>query len=134
MVVMVVPRLVIVLVVMRVLVMRVAVRAAFRLEGSVLEGQRKSEPAHHVVEHVIVLVGESTDADLERDVPITEVVRRAREQERVVRRRDAERLVGCEDFVGHAVVGEQAIAVREHGSARQHDRDFFAVFESRTKS
>jgi hypothetical protein len=124
----------ILVVVMLPIVMRVAVRAAFRFEGSVLEGQGKSEPAHHVVEHVIVLVGESTDADLERNVPITEVVRGAREHEHVVRRRDAERFVGCDDLVGHAVVGVQAIAVREHGSARQHDGNFLAIFEARTKS
>jgi hypothetical protein len=120
--------------VVRVLVVRVAVRAALGFETAVLEAQRESETANQVVEHVIVLISKSATADLERNVPIAEVVSGARKQERVVGRCHAERFVGGHDLEGFAVVGEQAIAVREHGAARQLDGDFLAVFQTSAKA
>ena len=121
------------MVVMVVAVMVVAVRAALRFEAGVLEAQGKPEATHHVVEHVVVLIGESSDADLKRNVPVTEMVRRTCEQEWVVGRRHAQGFVGGDDFVRFALVGEQAIAVREDGSARELHGDFLAVFEKRSK-
>jgi hypothetical protein len=121
-------------VVMRMVVVSVAVRAALGLEPGVLVGHGKPEPAQHVVEHVIVLISEPPDADLKRNVAIAEVIRGAREQVGIGGSRNAEGLVGGVDLVGLAVVGEQPIAVRENGSARELDGDFLAVLEAGTES
>jgi hypothetical protein len=96
--------------------------------------EHEPEPAHHPVEYVIVTVCENADADPQRHVPIAEVVRGAREEQRVVRRRHAELLVRSHDFDRRTVFGPQPIAVGEHRSARQVNGELFAVRESREKS
>ena len=47
-----------------------AVSASFRLEWSLLDIHRESQAAHHLVEHVIVLITQPLGADLQRDMPI----------------------------------------------------------------
>jgi hypothetical protein len=111
----------------------VGVNSAFGSEGRTLAGERQPEASHHFVEYVIVLESEPADADLERDVPVSKVVRRAREEQRVAGRCHAEVLVGGHDFERATVVGEQPIAAGEHGAAGQLDGDFLAALESRAK-
>jgi hypothetical protein len=121
-------------VVMRFAVVRVAVGAAFWFEGRALVRHAEAETAHHVVEHVVVLIGEPTDADLEGNVPIAEMICGAREQQRIFRRRHAQGFIGGDDFVRLALVRDQPIAVRENAAARQHDPKLLAAFEERAKS
>ena len=111
----------------------VGVDSAFGSEGRTLVAEREPESSHHFVEHVIVLKSEPANTDLERHVPVAQVVRRAGEEQGVAGRRHAEILVGGHDFERPTVVGEQPIAAREHGAARQLDGDFLAALESRAK-
>ena len=125
---------IVVMVVIAVMMVAATVRASFGSEGRAREGDVQPQAAHEVVEHVIVLVGEAAGRDLERHVPIAEVVRRAREEERVVGGRDAEILVGGDDRIRLAVVGEQAVAVHEHRAARQADGNLSTILQVRAKS
>ncbi len=130
---MVVAVVVIVIVVVVVMMMAAAVSASFGSEGRAHERNIQPEATHELVEHVIVLVGEATRRDCERHVSIAEVIRRAREKERVVRGRDAELFVGGDDRVRFAVVGEQAVAIGEHGAARKANRELPTVLQMRAK-
>jgi hypothetical protein len=79
-------------------------RSATRLHG-------EAEPAHHVVEHVIVLVREPAIAELNGYVPVAEVVRTSQEQVRVgcVRNRKVLRRRAHDDHL--AAVGQQQLSV-----------------------
>ena len=61
----------------------VAVAASFGLEGGVQGGDAKAEGAHQAVEDVVVLERQPPGLDLQRYVPVTEVVGRARQQQRI---------------------------------------------------
>lgn len=125
---------IVVVIVIVVMVVTTAVSTPFGGEGRTHEVDRQAQAAHELVEHVIVLVGEAAERDRERDVAIAEMIRRAREKERIVRGRDAEILVGGDDCVRLTVVGEQTIAIGEHAASLQADGDLPTVLEVRAKS
>jgi hypothetical protein len=59
------------------MLMGATVSTRFRLERRFLENDRKAESSNHFVKHVIVLVAKPTIPDLQRDMPVTEMVRSA---------------------------------------------------------
>ena len=63
--------------------MRMPVRTRLRLERHLLDEHTRSEPAHHVVEHVIVPVSQPAAADLHRHVPVAKVIAGARKARRI---------------------------------------------------
>ena len=52
----------------------VAIGSRFGLEAFSGERHAETQFTHHVVEHVVVLVGQAERADLQRDVAIAQVV------------------------------------------------------------
>src|SRR5882724_3293598 len=58
--------------------------ARLRLEGTLENVHGKPQLAHQTVEHVVVLVRQATWLDLQRHVPIAQVIGRSREQVAVV--------------------------------------------------
>lgn len=60
---------------------------------------------------------------------VAEMVGGARERQRIGRADEKHRFVGGGDAHEPAIVGNEHVAVGEHGAARQHERDFLAVVE-----
>ena len=56
------------------------IRAGLRLDGRLLDRHSRTKPAHHIVQYVIVLITHPARTDLQRHVPVTEMVRNAREE------------------------------------------------------
>jgi hypothetical protein len=52
---------------------------ALGLEGSVLPSRCEPQPANHIVEYVIGLVAQPTRLDLQRNMPVAEVITGARQ-------------------------------------------------------
>jgi hypothetical protein len=96
-----------------------AVGATLGRERSSLESDLGPEAANHVVEHVVVAILHAADLDLQRHVPVAEVVSDARQEQHVFRASDAELLVGRAHEHAGAGAGLQKITVGEHGAARQ---------------
>jgi len=70
------------------------IRAAFWPERRRFANDVEPETANHVVEHVIGLVAQPSMPDLERDVPVAQVVARACMEQSVFGPCDAQRLDG----------------------------------------
>jgi hypothetical protein len=89
----------------------VAERTRLRLERRATSLHGEPEPAHHVVEYVVVLVGEPAVAELYGHVPVAEVVRPTKEQMRVggVRDRKVLRRRAHDDHL--ATVGQEQLSV-----------------------
>jgi hypothetical protein len=101
----------------------VAVRAGLGLKGPFYYPRRQPQPAQHVVEHVIVQIGQAALADLQGDVTIAEVVRGSRERLGFYEAHDAEDLVGGTDLHDAAFIRPEERSVSEHVAARQLQRD-----------
>jgi hypothetical protein len=92
---------------------------------------RRPEPRQHVRQHGIVFELQIIDAHFNRRMPVAEVIRRARQRQHIGRTNQQHGFRGGSNTHEAAVVGNEHIAVAQHGAARQHKRDFFARIERR---
>ncbi|GBH26089.1 hypothetical protein BvRS1_31380 [Burkholderia vietnamiensis] len=106
-----------------------AVGADFRLERRQRFVDLRAEPAQHVREHRIGFELQVAVADLDRRGPVAEVIRGAHQRERIVRTPEQHRFGRRDDAHQRAVVGDQPVAVAQHGAARQQDGDVLAGIE-----
>jgi hypothetical protein len=118
-------------VLVRVARVSVPVGAGLGLEGCVDDGHLEPEPLNHVVEHVIVQVRDISSSELGRDVTIAEVVRGARELERILGRDPGDALRRRAHLHEPAAFAAKDISVAQHRSARQHEGNVLASFEAR---
>src|SRR4051812_3391781 len=61
-----------------------AVGARLGVETASVHVEHQTYPSPHVIEHVVVLIGRGARLDLQGDVPVAEVIGRARERRWVV--------------------------------------------------
>ena len=108
----------------------VPVGAGLRLEGGVHDGHLEPEAPDHVVDHVIVQVGEKSGPELGGNMTIAEMVRGARELQRVLGHDSRHALRSCSHPDEPASLAVQEISVAEHRASRQHERDMLAAFET----
>lgn len=99
-----------------------------------LERQRgalhgSAQAPQHVFEHRVRFELQIIRAHFYGRMPVAEVIRGARERQRVRGAHEQHGFRGGHDAHEPAVVGHQHVAVGEHGAARQHERHFFAVVE-----
>jgi hypothetical protein len=100
-----------------------------RLEGRASRLDDETQPAHHVVEDVIVLVREPAVAQLDGHVAVAEVVGPPQQEVRIGRARHGEGLRRRAHQDDVALVGAQQIAVAQHAPARQEHGRLSAVVE-----
>jgi len=103
-----------------------AIRASLRRKRPVRLLDRHPEPAQHVRKHWIVFKLQIPVADLDRCVPIAEVIGRTRECERRSPRNPQHGLRCRDDAYESAIFVHEDVTVREHGAARQHHADLLA--------
>lgn len=103
-----------------------SVSTGLRFERRLFYAHVESQAAHHVVEHVIVLVTQPTLSDLKRDVSIPEVIRRTRQSERVIGSHGRDGFRRSDDSNHATIVSAQQIAIAQHAPAFQEQTDLFA--------
>jgi hypothetical protein len=111
-----------------------AVRSRFGLEGRIHRRDARTEPAQHLLEHVVGGNAQMTGADFDRYVPVAQVVGRA--GQRLGRRAGhVQHLLGFGDhFDDAAVARHNQVAAAQYFTARQAQRDFFAGSELRAQT
>ncbi len=90
-----------------------AIGAGLRLERRLFHGDGKAEAADHLVEHVIVLITHPAIADLQRHVPIAQVIARAAQRHGLRGAHGRDGLGLSDDLHDAAIVGEQQISAAE---------------------
>lgn len=105
------------------------VGAAFRRERPGLEAHLGAEPAAEVVEHVVVAILHARAFDLQRHVAIAEVIRDARDEQRIRCIRDAELLGGGAHDHARVLTRLEVVAVGEHAATRQLDSELSPALE-----
>ena len=106
-----------------------AIRAGFRLKRHGRLSDRCADALQHVGEHRIVFELQIIRADFHRRMAIAEVIRRARQRQRIFRAHHEHRFGRRDHAHEAAVVGDQHVAVAQHGAARQQHGHFLAVIE-----
>jgi hypothetical protein len=103
-----------------------AVGSRFGLEGRIHRRDARTEPAQHLLEHVVGGNAQMTGADFDRYVPVAQVVGRA--GQRLGRRAGhVQHLLGFGDHFDDATVARHdQVAAAQYFTARQAQRDFFA--------
>jgi hypothetical protein len=111
-----------------------AIRAGFRLERHRHLIHACANALQHIGEHRIVFELQIIRADFNGRMTIAEVIRGKRQRQHIFRADDQHRFGRGDDAHQSAVVGDQHIAVAQHGTAWQQQRDFFAVVERGRKT
>jgi hypothetical protein len=103
-------------------------------ERCLLNGHLQTQTPRHVVEHVIMTVAQPAIPHLQRDVPIAQMIRSARETARIDGFEGRDRLVRRADLHDPTVVGEKKIAAAQHLTPLQHDADLLAAGQASPKT
>src|SRR5882757_4870960 len=107
------------------------IRAGLGLEGLFLHGEPEPQATQHVIEYMIVAVPQPQRPDLQRHMPVAEMIGAPRQQIGIsgVRRADGFR---CrDDFDDAPILGEQSIAAAQNLAAPEYYADLLALFEAR---
>src|SRR5688572_6884629 len=115
--------------VVMVMTVTATVGACFGLERSPLEAHLGAQTAHHVVEHVVVLVAEKLALDLQRHMTVAQVVGHPSQEVCIGGVHRGHVLGGGADENDPALRRAQQRAVPQHGSARQEQADRFAALQ-----
>lgn len=106
--------------------MRVAaVGSSFGLERRLFNSDGKAEAANHLIEHVIVLVANPADADLQCDVSVSQVIARATQRERLRGSHCRDRFGLGDDLHDTTIVREQQISAPQDLSSLEDQSHFF---------
>lgn len=103
------------------------------LERGLLGGHLKSEPLDHRIQHMVMQPAQAVRLDLQRDMPVTEMIGRSQERLGIGRARARERLCGGTNLNHGTVVSRELVALSQRGASRQQDADTAPVNESRTQ-
>jgi hypothetical protein len=114
---------VLVIVAMRMrMMMPATVRPCLRFERRHSRFGIHAEPVQHVLQHVVLLDADPASADLQRHVPIGEVVYGAHQLLRIGRGDMQHRFVGGDHLDDATIAAAQPIAAAQDAAARQHER------------
>jgi len=105
----------------------------FRFERRLLDVDAKTQTANHVIENVVMVVAQPAAADLQRDMTITQVIRRSNQLFGLRAPNRRHELGGGANLDDAAVIGEQQIAAAQHLSARHDNCRYLAVGQRRTQ-
>ena len=111
-----------------------AVGSSFRLEGRGEGRDLQAEPEHHLGEDVIGEKAQPAAQQLHRDVPITQMVGRLCDQQRIAARRLEQRLVGRHNLDSAAILESHALSAVQHPAPIDHERRLLAVVETQEQS
>lgn len=111
-----------------------AIRAGFRLEGAHLERHRQPELTHHAVQDVIMLVGETAQLYLQRDVTVAQVVRGAKQRQKVIAVHHRELFRGCSYQGDRTVLRAQPVTLLERRSTREEHSAVAPGVEARSET
>ncbi len=109
--------------------MTAAVGAGFGLKRLRRSFDPRAEPCQHRLEHGIGFQLQIIGTDFDGRMAIAEMIGGARQRQRIARSHDEHGFIRRDDSHKAAVVGNEHVAVRKHGAARQHERDGFTVVE-----
>jgi hypothetical protein len=110
--------------------------ARFRMKRRCHAVDRKTEAAHHVIEHMIVLPGELAGRNLQHHVTIAQMIGGAHQLEMIMAFNNRQLFRRGIDANAAAVIGQQHVAVFQYRATRQKKtqygatarRDFLAAF------
>jgi hypothetical protein len=106
-----------------------AVGARFRLERQRCRFHMRSKALEHSFEHWVSFELQVLGAHLDGRMTIAEVISGAREGQCVRCAHDKHGFICGDDAHESAVIGDEYIAVGQHGTARHDERNGFAVIE-----
>ena len=111
----------------------VFVATSFGFEGPLFDDNGQAKRADHVVEHVVVSVGQPVRADLQGDVPVAEVVGGGAKPRAMAIRgaRDGQGLRNGPDHDQHLpVIVEKTIPFAQNDSIDEKNRHLAAIVEA----
>ena len=121
--------------------MRVVVAVAVGVIGAGLGFERfvrdakfEAHPGEHGVEDVVVAVAQPVRPELQRDVPVAQMVGAASQQSGLASVGGRDGFTGREDLDDAAVLGAQAVPAAQNLAPRQDDTDLLAVLEARAEA
>lgn len=106
-----------------------AVGARFGMKRQRFARDARTQARQHRLEHGVCLELQIVDADLHRRVPIAEMVGRTRERQRVGGAHHEHGFGRGDHAHERTVVGDEHVAIGQHGAAWHDERDFFARIE-----
>ena len=106
--------------------MPAAIGACLRLERGHLVPHMNAQPLQHVLQHMILLHQDPAEPDLERDMPVAEVIGRAHQVPRLGRRDQGQRLLGCDHLNDPPVRGLEPVAAAQDRPALDVHSSLFA--------
>jgi hypothetical protein len=109
--------------------MTAAVSTSFGLKRQRRGFDPRAEPCQHRFEHGIGFQLQIIGTDLDGRMAIAEMISSTRERQRVARSHNEHGFIRGDDAHEAAVLGNEHVAVRKHGAARQHERNGFTVVE-----
>lgn len=119
---------------MTVMTAALLVGAGFRFERGLLHvdgdaGVGTGELAHHVVEHVVVLVAHEAGFDLQGHVAVAQVVGHLGEHQGIVALDGGDGFIGGDDFDQNAVGVSEYVAAAQQGAALEKQAHRFTAFQ-----
>jgi hypothetical protein len=106
-----------------------AIRARLRLERRRRVIHMRAQTLQHVFQHRIGFQFQLSRSHFHRRVTIAQVVRGARQRNRIVSVYNQHILRRCKHAHEAAVVGDQHVTVAQHRAARQHQRNLLTVIQ-----
>ena len=106
-----------------------AIRARLRLERSARVIHVRAQPLEHAFQHRIGFQFQLSCRHFHRRVPVAQVVRRACQRNGIVGMNNQHVLRRGDDTHQAAIVGDQHVAIAQHRTARQHQRNFLTVIQ-----
>jgi hypothetical protein len=94
------------------------VRSRLGFEARVFDGDSDSEVVQHGIQHVVVQIAQAAGLYHERHVPVTQMVRHSREEQRVRVAYDGNALPGRQDADTCAILGGDDVTVARPRAAR----------------
>jgi len=106
----------------------------FWLERRLYSGHTQPESAHHRIQHMIMQPAQAPWLDLQRHMPVAEMVGGARKQQWVINLDTGDRLGGGSNLDHLALLVGKQITIAQALTAWQQNANLTAIIEPRTQT
>ena len=105
------------------------VGTGFGFKRSLFANHRQSQAGDHFIEHMVVLVAGEIFGDLQRHVPISEVIAGTRHQYRIVDAERANRFACGTDFDDFTSLRDDALPVQQNATPGQENANCLTAIQ-----
>lgn len=114
--------------------MMLTISAAFRLEWRIDRRYFQPEPGHHFSQHVIGEKTQSASDELNRDVPVSQMISGLHDQQRLSAARLEQRFLDRHDFNRAAILEAHSLAASEQPAAFDDQGSLLSIIQAQQQS